>query len=106
MTRPAVLDRLEALLDKADFAFLLPVTSWFENLGLAAWCLLALGAWLSARRVKGLGGALSMQYLTLLMCLFGPVFFGHGRYGWPLLFCWPVLLAAVIFAARRNGGRA
>ena len=59
-----------------------------------------------ARRVKGLGGALSMQYLTLLMCLFGPVFFGHGRYGWPLLFCWPVLLAAAIFAARRNGGRA
>lgn len=106
VTRPAVLDRLEALLDKADFAFLLPVTSWFENLGLAAWGLLALGAWLSARRVKGLGGALSMQYLTLLMCLFGPVFFGHGRYGWPLLFCWPVLLAAVIFAARRNGGRA
>lgn len=106
VTRPAVLDRLEALLDKADFAFLLPVTSWFENLGLAAWGLLALGAWLSARRVKGLGGALSMQYLTLLMCLFGPVFFGHGRYGWPLLFCWPVLLAAAIFAARRNGGRA
>ena len=106
VTRPALLDRLEALLDKADFAFLLPVTSWFENLGLAAWGLLALGAWLSARRVKGLGGALSMQYLTLLMCLFGPVFFGHGRYGWPLLFCWPVLLAAVIFAARRNGGRA
>ena len=106
VTRPAVLDRLEALLDKADFAFLLPVTSWFENLGLADWGLLALGAWLSARRVKGLGGALSMQYLTLLMCLFGPVFFGHGRYGWPLLFCWPVLLAAVIFAARRNGGRA
>ena len=56
--------------------------------------------------VKGLGGALSMQYLTLLMCMFGPVFFGHGRYGWPLLFCWPVLLAAAIFAARRNGGRA
>lgn len=106
VTRPAVLDRLEALLDKADFAFLLPVTSWFENLGLAAWGLLALGAWLSARRVKGLGGALSMQYLTLLMCLFGPVFFGHGRYGWPLLFCWPVLLAAAIFAERRNGGRA
>lgn len=106
VTRPAVLDRLEALLDKADFAFLLPVTSWFENLGLAAWGLLALGAWLSARRVKGLGGALSMQYLTLLMCMFGPVFFGHGRYGWPLLFCWPVLLAAAIFAARRNGGRA
>lgn len=106
VTRPAVLDRLEALLDKADFAFLLPVTSWFENLGLAAWGLLALGAWLSARRVKGLGGALSMQYLTLLMCLFGPVFFGHGRYGWPLLFCWPVLLLAAIFAARRNGGRA
>lgn len=106
VTRPALLDRLEALLDKADFAFLLPVTSWFENLGLAAWGLLALGAWLSARRVKGLGGALSMQYLTLLMCLFGPVFFGHGRYGWPLLFCWPVLLAAAIFAARRNGGRA
>lgn len=106
VTRPALLDRLEALLDKADFAFLLPVTSWFENLGLAAWGLLALGAWLSARRVKGLGGALSMQYLTLLMCLFGPVFFGHGRYGWPLLFCWPVLLLAAIFAARRNGGRA
>lgn len=106
VTHPAVLDRLEALLDKADFAFLLPVTSWFENLGLAAWGLLALGAWLSARRVKGLGGALSMQYLTLLMCMFGPVFFGHGRYGWPLLFCWPVLLAAAIFAARRNGGRA
>lgn len=106
VTRPALLDRLEALLDKADFAFLLPVTSWFENLGLAAWGLLALGAWLSARRVKGLGGALSVQYLTLLMCLFGPVFFGHGRYGWPLLFCWPVLLAAAIFAARRNGGRA
>lgn len=106
VTRPALLDRLEALLDKADFAFLLPVTSWFENLGLAAWGLLVLGAWLSARRVKGLGGALSMQYLTLLMCLFGPVFFGHGRYGWPLLFCWPVLLAAAIFAARRNGGRA
>lgn len=105
VTRPAVLDRLEALLDKADFAFLLPVTSWFENLGFAAWSLLALGAWLSARRVKGMGGALSMQYLTLLMCLFGPVFFGHGRYGWPLLFCWPVLLAGAIFAARRNGGR-
>lgn len=106
VTRPAVLDRLEALLDKADFAFLLPVTSWFENLGLAAWGLLALGAWLSARRVTGLGGALSMQVLTLLMCLFGPVFFGHGRYGWPLLFCWPVLLAAAVFAARRKGGRA
>ena len=43
VTHPAVLDRLEALLDKADFAFLLPVTSWFENLGLAAWGLLALG---------------------------------------------------------------
>ena len=106
VTRPAVLDRLETLLDKADFAFLLPVTSWFENLGFAAWSLLALGAWLSARRVKGMGGALSMQYLTLLMCLFGPVFFGHGRYGWPLLFCWPVLLAAAVFAARRKGGRA
>lgn len=101
VTRPAVLDRLESLLDKADFAFLLPVTSWFENLGLAAWGLMALGAWLSARRVKGLGGALSMQMLTLLMCLFGPVFFGHGRYGWPLLFSWPVLMAAAVFAGRR-----
>lgn len=105
VTRPAVLDRLETLLDKVDYAFLLPVTSWFENLGLVAWGLLALGAWLSARRVKGVGAALSMQYLTLLMCLFGPVFFGHGRYGWPLLFCWPVLLAAAVFAAHQKHER-
>lgn len=67
--------------------------------------LLALGAWLAARGVKRLGGALAMQYLTLVMCLFGPVFYGHGRYGWPLLFCWPVLLAAAVCAARRQAAQ-
>lgn len=105
VTRPAVLDTLETVLEKVDFAFLLPVTGWFENFGLTAWGLLALGAWVSARRVKGLGGALAMQYLTLLMCLLGPVFFGHGRYGWPMTFCWPVLLAAALYAARTDGGK-
>ena len=102
VTRPAALDTLEHLLDKLDYAFLLPVLSWPENLGLAAWGLLALGAWLAARGVKQLGGALAVQYLTLLMCLFGPVFYGHGRYGWPLLFCWPALLAAAVCAVRRK----
>ena len=102
VTRPAALDTREHLLDKLDYAFLLPVLSWPENLGLAAWGLLALGAWLAARGVKQLGGALAVQYLTLLMCLFGPVFYGHGRYGWPLLFCWPALLAAAVCAVRRK----
>lgn len=102
VTRPAALDTLERLLDTADYVFLWPVLSWPENLGLAAWGLLALGAWLRARGVKRMGGALAMQYLTLAMCLFGPVFYGHGRYGWPLLFCWPVLLAAGVYAARRQ----
>ncbi|WP_418666404.1 DUF6020 family protein [Allofournierella sp.] len=102
VTRPAALDTLEHLLDKLDYAFLLPVLSWPENLGFAAWGLLALGAWLAARGVKQLGGALAVQYLTLLMCLFGPVFYGHGRYGWPLLFCWPALLAAAVCAVRRK----
>lgn len=105
VARPAVLDGLEALLQKANFVFLLPVFSWPENLGLVAWGLLALGAWLSARGVKRLGGALAMQYLTLVMCLFGPVFYGHGRYGWPLLFCWPVLGVAAVYAARRQGDK-
>lgn len=62
-----------------------------ENIGFAVWALFFLASF--QRQKKQRFGALAQLplWVSLLICMASPCFFGHPRYAFPILFCLPFL---------------
>ena len=48
------------------------------------------------------GRAVNLAYVTLLICMASPVFFGHPRYAFPIMFTLPYLILWFESSLRRS----
>ena len=73
----------------------LPILSLLQNIGLYTWLMFLSVSyvWKKGHREKVLYFAPLL--FSLLICLAAPAFFMHARYGFPLLFCMPLLIGVI-----------
>lgn len=62
-----------------------------ENIGAAVWALLILTGFQRRQRMKAAVCAGVPLWISLLVCMASPGFFGHSRYAFPILFTLPFL---------------
>ncbi len=77
-----------------------PLAIW-ENVGLYTWGLLLL-TYEMLRKRKEAVPVLWPLYVTLLICMASPVFFGHPRYAFPIMFTLPYLILWFESSLRRS----
>lgn len=75
-----------------------------ENIGLAVWALFFL-TFYQIRHRKGRYALAGIPlWVSLLVCMASPVFMGHARYGFPILFTIPYLYGFTVTARADEGG--
>lgn len=104
MTRPQALDALSGLIAHIDallygMPFYIPLnTVGFYGVLLLIACALAL-----RRRARGLAPLLAALLISMGVIVLGPCLLNQDRYGFPLIYCMPLLLACLRRAAQGSG---
>lgn len=100
---PAVLSRLEQL--QADMFWLMnsiPLVAQLNSLGF--YCIVFVGTYAICRKqkIRGLGIVFVPLFITMAMIVLGPCIENQDRYGFPIIYCMPLVLACVSYAIQKK----
>ncbi len=103
MTRPQALDALTALIAHIDaLLYGMPFYIPLNTVGFYGVLLLLACALARRRRARGLAPLLTALLIAMGIIVLGPCIQNQDRYGFPLIYCMPLLLACLRRAAQQN----
>ena len=86
-----------------ELLFALPLYAQLTSVGFYAIVMLAVCVIARRERLSGMGVMLAVPGMTAVMIVLGPCLLWQDRYGFPIIYCMPLVLAAL---CRGLGGRA
>ncbi len=96
-TKPQICVQIDQLVSWWYDAFRqIPVLNLLQSIGFFTWLMFISVAYLWKRGNKQQLLYFAPVLLSLLICIAAPAFFQHARYGFPILFCMPMLIGILI----------
>ena len=102
-TKPQICSQIDSAVSRwYDFFRQIPLLNLLQSIGFFTWSMFLSVAYLWKRNNRQMLLYFAPILLSLLICLAAPAFFQHARYGFPILFCMPLLIGCITKAPKNT----